>query len=65
MSLKASVFIAFNLDGFIARTGWELDWLDAVSAIVKEGEDCGYKVFFASIDVLIMGRKTYEKNIVI
>ena len=26
-----------------------------------EGEDCGYKVFFESIDVLIMGRKTYKK----
>jgi dihydrofolate reductase len=26
-----------------------------------EGEDCGYKVFFESIDVLTIGRKTYEK----
>ena len=61
MSLKASVFIAISLDGFIARKGGELDWLDAASATVTEGEDCGYKVFFESIDVLIMGRKTYEK----
>jgi len=61
MSLKASVFIAISLDGFIARKGGELDWLDAASATVTEGEDCGYKVFFESIDFLIMGRKTYEK----
>ena len=61
MSLKASVFIAISLDGFIARTDGELDWLDAASATVTEGEDCGYKVFFESIDFLIMGRKTYEK----
>ena len=61
MSLKASVFIAISLDGFIARKGGELDWLDAASATVKEGEDSGYNMFFESIDVLIMGRKTYEK----
>jgi hypothetical protein len=45
MSLKASVFIAISLDGFITRTVVELDWLDAASATVTEGEDCGYKVF--------------------
>jgi dihydrofolate reductase len=61
MSLKASVFIAVSLDGFIARKGGELDWLDAANAGVSAGEDCGYKVFFESVDVLIMGRKSYEK----
>ena len=59
MSLKVSVFIAISLDGFIARKGGELDWLDAASATVTEVEEYGYKVFFESIDVLIMGRKTY------
>ena len=61
MNLKKSVFIATSLDGFIARTDGELDWLDAANTIVPEGEDCGYHAFMASIDVLIMGRKTYEK----
>jgi dihydrofolate reductase len=60
MSLRASVFIAVSRGGFIARGGGELDWLDAANATVPEGEDCGYQAFMDSIDVLIMGRKTYE-----
>jgi len=60
MSLVASVFIATSLDGFIARSGGELDWLEAANATVPEGEDCGYHAFMDSVDVLIMGRKTYE-----
>ena len=28
---------------------------------LERGEDGGYKVFFESIDVLIIGRNTYEK----
>ena len=61
MSLTSSVFIATSLDGFIARTGRELDWLDAANAAVPKGEDLGYNDFMKSIDVLVMGRKTYEK----
>ena len=61
MSLISSVFIATSLDGFIARTGGELDWLNAANATVPEGEDCGYQAFMASIDRLVMGRKTYEQ----
>ena len=61
MSIQASVYIATSLDGFIARKDGSLDWLDAAAATVPEGEDCGYKVFMDSIDVLIMSRGTYEK----
>ena len=61
MSLTKSVFIATSLDGFIARENGELDWLDVANATVPEGEDCGYVDFMETIDVLVMGRKTYEK----
>jgi dihydrofolate reductase len=61
MSLTASVFIAVSLDGFIARSGGELDWLDAANAAVPEGEDCGFRAFWEPIDALIMGRRTYEQ----
>ena len=61
MTLISSVYIATSLDGYIARKGGELDWLDAASATVTEGEDCGYQAFMDSVDLLVMGRKTFEQ----
>lgn len=59
MSVRCSVFIATSLDGFIARKNGDLDWLPG-SDSEAGGEDYGFNEFFASIDTLIMGRKTYE-----
>jgi dihydrofolate reductase len=53
--VKTSVFIGASLDGFIARPGGELDWLPPGG-----GEGHGYEEFMATVDVLIIGRKTYE-----
>ncbi len=53
--MKASVFIATSLDGFIARANGGLDWLPAGG-----GEPHGYDEFIASVDALVIGRKTYE-----
>lgn len=59
-ALKASVFIATSLDGFIARENGDIDWLSGVAGS-GSSEDYGYKEFMASVDVLVMGRKTFEK----
>ena len=59
--LRASVFIATSLDGYIARKDGNLDWLDEANAVVPEGEDCGYQKFIDSVGTLIMGRNTFEK----
>lgn len=61
MTPKVSVFIATSLDGYIAREDGDLDWLDAAQATVPAGEDCGYQALMQTVDVLVMGRKTYEK----
>lgn len=61
MSLRTSAFLAQSLDGFIARADGGLDWLDRASAAAPPGEDCGYGAFFATVDVLVMGRGTFEK----
>jgi dihydrofolate reductase len=61
MSIKVSVYIATSLDGFIAKNDGGLDWLDEANTTVPDNEDLGYHAFMDSVDVLIMGRKTYEK----
>ena len=59
--MKISVFIATSLDGYIARNDGNLDWLDKANLTVPSGEDCGYTSFMSTIDLLVMGRNTYEK----
>ncbi len=57
--MKISVYIATSLDGFIARENGELDWLPGSDGTTGD-EDFGFNAFFNSVDVLVMGRKTYE-----
>ena len=62
--MKASVFIATTLDGFIARENGDLDWLEGSHKEVEidaDQEDYGYEAFMESVDVLVMGRNSYEK----
>lgn len=53
--MKASVFVGASLDGFIARADGALDFLHSGG-----GEPHGYEEFLASVDALVIGRKTYE-----
>lgn len=54
---KLSLFIATSLDGYIAKPNDDLSFLKSVE---KEGEDYGYAEFTATIDTIIIGRKTYD-----
>lgn len=54
---KLVIFIAASLDGYIAKPGDDLSFLKIVE---KEGEDYGYAEFTATIDTIIIGRKTYD-----
>jgi len=54
-----SAFIATSLDGFIARKNGDIDWLSIINH--PEGEDCGYNSFISDIDIIVMGRNSYEK----
>ena len=53
--MTVSVFIGTSLDGFIARPNGDLDFLPAGG-----GEPHGYDEFMASVDALVIGRKTFE-----
>jgi dihydrofolate reductase len=50
---KVKYFVANSLDNFIARKDGAVDWL------FMDG-DYGMGEFFASIDTILIGRKTYE-----
>jgi dihydrofolate reductase len=54
---RLSAFIASSIDGYIADSAGELDWLDECA---REGEDYGYERFIATVDALAMGRATYD-----
>lgn len=59
--MRCTVFIATSLDGFIARPNGDLDWLPGASGEGSDGEDYGFKEFMDTVDVMVMGRLTYEK----
>lgn len=61
--MRASVYIATSLDGFIARSDGDLDWLEAgeTGGEGESEEDYGYRAFMGTVDVLVMGRHTFEK----
>jgi dihydrofolate reductase len=54
--MRASVFVGTSVDGFIARRNGDFDFLPEGG-----GEPHGYDEFLASVDVLVIGRNTYEK----
>jgi len=50
---RVRLFIATSLDGFIAGPGDDLGWL------FHDG-DYGYAAFWAGIDTVLVGRRTYD-----
>jgi dihydrofolate reductase len=55
--MKTSVFVGTSLDGFIARLDGTYDFLSTGSAAPNEN---GYNEFIASVDTVVIGRKTFE-----
>ncbi len=48
---------AVSEDGFIAREDGDVKWLDDLQI---EADDTGLQEFFANVDGLVMGRRTYD-----
>jgi dihydrofolate reductase len=53
--MKASVFVGTSVDGFIARPNGAFDFLPA-----DGGEPHGYTEFIATVDAIVIGRKTFD-----
>jgi dihydrofolate reductase len=54
---KLVFYGAISLDGYLARENHSLDWLFGT-----EGEEeTGYQEFYDSVDIILMGRSTYDQ----
>jgi dihydrofolate reductase len=53
--MSVSVFVGTSVDGFIARLNGSFDFLPEGG-----GEPHGYNEFIATVDAIVMGRKTFE-----
>jgi dihydrofolate reductase len=53
--MQASVFVGMSLDGFIARSNGDLDFLSP-----SGDEPHGYDEFMATVDALVIGSKTFD-----
>ena len=55
--MKITYAAATSRDGFIAQEDGDVSWLDEINI---DPNETGLEEFFASIDGLVMGRKTYD-----
>ncbi len=53
--MKLSVFCGVSVDGFLARSNHGLDFLEAGGQTPH-----GFEEFYSSVDVVVIGRKTFE-----
>jgi len=57
LTIHFSAYIATSLDGFIARSNGDLDWLFNATTST---DDHGYAEYMNGIDTIVMGRNTYQ-----
>lgn len=55
--MKVTYYVASSLDGYIAKEDGDVSWLDELEMSIEES---GYEDYFATVDALVMGRKTYK-----
>jgi dihydrofolate reductase len=56
--IRTIVYVGTSLDGFIARTNGEFDWL---SQFANEEAIRAYEELISRIDAIVIGRGTFEK----
>jgi dihydrofolate reductase len=58
--LTVLYYVAASVDGYIATQGGGVEWL---SPFEGSGEDYGFAQFYASVDALLLGSRTYEQSL--
>ncbi|MFN8672971.1 MAG: dihydrofolate reductase family protein [Candidatus Sericytochromatia bacterium] len=61
MKPKCLVFIATSFDGYIAKIDGDIEWLNNPEYAKSELNGIKYEDFISTIDLIVMGRNTYEK----
>jgi dihydrofolate reductase len=56
--VRVIYYVASSIDGLIAPADGSRDWLSPFS---DNGEDYGYADFYATVDALVVGARTYEQ----
>jgi len=59
--MKCSVYIAASVDGFIARTDGDIEWLHNPEYESNEKLGLTYNEFISTVDAIVTGRNTFEK----
>lgn len=59
--MTCSAFVAMSLDGYIARSNGDIQWLHLDAPVEDPDADYGYREFLSGIDALVMGRNTFLK----
>jgi dihydrofolate reductase len=54
--MRTTIYMGMSLDGFVARADDRLDFLPAP----PDGDEHGFSAFLATVDVIVMGRRTLE-----
>ena len=57
--MKTTIYMGMSVDGFVARPDDGLDFLPPPPE-GEEAGDAGFSSFLATVDVLVMGRRTFE-----
>ncbi len=60
MNIKCSVYIAASIDGYIAKPGGDIEWLERPEYATSKMNGLSFNDFIATVDVLIMGRNTFD-----
>lgn len=61
MNRKVILYIAVSLDNYIARENGDVEWLSGDGS--NPNADNGYEEFYKTIDVVILGKSTYDQVI--